>query len=123
MSTVMPSPALTSPVFTGRRTFRFALSDYAHAAAESLGTGWNADDLFLGASGLVFTTDGTWSFRLYVDHDNDLTVTDRYDGSEAIVPTFELGTAPMDFIELAEWGKAIADVIRHHVVANLHRRG
>lgn len=39
------------------------------------------------------------------------------------MPTTELGTAPMDFIELAEWGKAIADVIRHHVVANLHRQG
>ncbi|MEV8344482.1 hypothetical protein [Streptomyces niveus] len=91
--------------------YTYPLSDYARAAARSLGRGWDAESSYLGAWGLIFTTDDRVSLRLYVDGDDigDLMIQDRHTGDEYLVPTERLPEgAPRTPDELREWGDAVA---------------
>lgn len=92
--------------------YSYPLSDYARAAARSLGTGWDSESSYLGAWGLIFTTDGRVSLRLYVDsegHTGDLMIQDRNTGSEYLVPSERIPEgAPRTRDEMREWGDALA---------------
>ena len=95
--------------------YSYPLSDYARAAARSLGTGWAADSGYLGAWGLIFTTDDRVSLRLYVDDDDgstgDLMIEDRKTGDEHLVPSCHLPEAPRTPDEMREWGDELARFI------------
>ncbi|MEU5959335.1 hypothetical protein [Streptomyces sp. NPDC047525] len=99
--------------------YSYCIADYADAAALSLGKGWAAKPGFLGAWGVVFTTDGRVSLRLYADGDGDgptgdLMVEDcTGEGADRLVPSFVLpdfGTPHTDG-EMSEWGDALAQFI------------
>ena len=111
MHDTKPVPPDPSPGTPGME-YTYPLSDYARAAAESLGKGWDAESSFLGAWGLIFTTDARVSLRLYVDGDGsvgDLMVENRKTGEEHLVPAFHLPEgAPNTPEEMSEWGNVLA---------------
>ncbi|MEW2493854.1 hypothetical protein AB0942_09940 [Streptomyces nodosus] len=92
--------------------YSYALSDYARATARALGAGWDAESGYLGAWGLIFTTDDRVSLRLYVDGDGsvgDLVVENRKTGEDHLVPASSLPEgAPNSPGEMREWGEALA---------------
>ncbi|MFE7777722.1 hypothetical protein ACFU5O_28250 [Streptomyces sp. NPDC057445] len=107
----------------------YVLSDYARAAARALGSGWGAESGFLGAWGLIFRTEEPAlasthgrSLRLYVDAEGDLCVEIHDDVMPSTerhwIRTVDLpDCAPRTPEALAEWGEAIATVIRRHYLA------
>ncbi|MEU9783610.1 hypothetical protein AB0H92_22045 [Streptomyces phaeochromogenes] len=108
----VPRPADENTLLAPGTEYSYPLSDYARATARSLGKGWDAESSYLGAWGLIFTTDDRVSLRLYVDGDGsvgDLMIQDRKTGDEHLVPTFLLPEgAPSTPDEMREWGDALA---------------
>ncbi|MFG2408825.1 hypothetical protein ACGFR8_31665 [Streptomyces brevispora] len=94
------------------REYSYPLSDYARATAAALGKGWDAESSYLGAWGLIFTTDGRVSLRLYVDTDGDLgdlVFEDRATGDVHLVPSEHIPDfSPSNPDEMAEWGGDLA---------------
>lgn len=92
--------------------YAYPLSDYARATAKALGRGWEAESGYLGAWGLIFTTDGRVSLRLYVNGAGsvgDPVIQDRHTGEEYLVPAERLPEgAPGIPVEMREWGEALA---------------
>ncbi|MFI5990356.1 hypothetical protein ACIBAC_00680 [Streptomyces sp. NPDC051362] len=108
MSTTTPAPYDPGP----GTEYSYPLSDYARATARALGKDWDAESGYLGAWGLIITTDGRVSLRLYVDGDGsvgDLMLEDRSTGREHLVPPFHLPeSAPHTPDEMREWGEQLA---------------
>ncbi|WP_440581042.1 hypothetical protein [Streptomyces sp. PT19] len=108
-----PTPAPYDP--PPGTEYAFPLSDYARATARSLGAGWGSESAYLGAWGLVFTTDGRVSLRLYVDGDGsvgDLVIEDRKTGQEYPVPSWHLPEiAPRTEDDMREWGEHLAQFV------------
>ncbi|MFC9280904.1 hypothetical protein [Streptomyces collinus] len=107
--TTAPTP---EPTFEPGDEYSYALSDYARAAARSLGADWGAESGYLGAWGLIFTNDGRVSLRLFVDGDGDLVIEDRHTGAEIVVDSFHLPEcAPRTPDEMREWGDVLATFV------------
>ncbi|MFE3139692.1 hypothetical protein [Streptomyces scopuliridis] len=98
------------------REYKYVLSDYARDTARVLGPDWGSESGFLGATGQIFTLDGSLSLVLCMDGEDDLTLrqTSGPDYSvEHTVPTWESAYAPpTDEAELRHWAELIADTIR-----------
>jgi hypothetical protein len=96
----------------------YPLSDYARETARVLskdGEAWGAESGFLGASGLIYTSDGR-ELRLWVDADEDLMLSDEDpSNSDVHVPTVEAPAgAPRTPAELRAWAQCIAATVRDH---------
>ncbi|MFD9190335.1 hypothetical protein ACFWCA_19155 [Streptomyces phaeochromogenes] len=107
----VPRPAAPYAPEPGEE-YTYPLSDYARATARALGAGWDTESSYLGAWGLIFTTDVRVSLRLYVDGEGstgDPMIQDRHTGDEYLVPAERLPEgAPRTKDEMHEWGKALA---------------